>query len=628
MREFLPLKLCSAFLSFFLLLLFIFQRNTPAQNITIQGNVSTSSGNVQNAMVTYTDKNDASKFYSALTDISGNYFINIDVTSVTENTGIPASFSLEQNYPNPFSNSTAIPYDLNTQSDVHITIYDILGRVVRKIPLGQQTAGSHVIQWDGSNSFGKRVSAGVYLYRLEAGGESKVRKMIFNAGTGGMALPQMSYTRQAPASGKTIAGSSANGFTVKIENTGNTSPQIINSQLDADIYADTIINFTVEELPANSAIVYMDSIQQIIRGFGAANIMQWRPDMTDDNIEKAFGTSDGQIGFSLLRLRLPSSESEFIYQVPTAQKAVAKGVTVFASPWSPPATLKSNNNIVGGYLPESSYAAYASHLKSFVDYMSSNRVPLYAVSIQNEPDINVDYESCDWYDYEMVNFIKGYGASIGTKIIAPESFNFNKTISNAILNDPEAATNLDIVGGHLYGGGLEAYSLAASKGKELWMTEYLNLDTTWTEALATGKQINDCMHVGMNAYIWWYIVRFYGPIHEDGRVTRRGYVMSHYARFIRPGYYKIKTSPNPQRNVFLTSYKDDTASKLVIVAINTSTTAAINQNISVIGKDITVFTPYTSSERKNCQQGADINISNNFFTVTLEPSSITTFISK
>ena len=118
----------------------------------------------------------------------------------------------------------------------------------------------------------------------------------------------------------------------------------------------------------------------------------------------------------------------------------------------PPAWMKSNNNIVGGRLNDTSYAGYATHLKAFADYMSSNGVPLRAISIQNEPDVNVNYESCDWTASEMLKFVKENAPAIGTDIIVPESYNFNHTISDAILNDPAAAANVSIIGGHIYGG--------------------------------------------------------------------------------------------------------------------------------------------------------------------------------
>jgi len=375
----------------------------------------------------------------------------------------------------------------------------------------------------------------------------------------------------------------------------------------------------------NDAVVYLDSVRQVIRGFGAANIRPWRPDMTAGEIQKAFGTGPGQIGFTILRLRVPPQTSDFALNVPTAQAAHSMGVTIIASPWSPPAGMKTNNNIVGGRLRETSYAEYAAHLKSFVDYMANNGVPLYAVSVQNEPDIQVTYESCDWNAAEMVRFVKDHGRNVGTKVIAPESFNFNPTIANAILNDPAAAQNVDIIGGHIYGGGLAPYPLAAAKGKEHWMTEHLELDTSWTAVLATGKEINDCMSVGMNAYIWWYIVRFYGPVLENGSVSKRGYVMSQFARFVRPGYVRVYNTLVPRRPVFVTAYKGD--SKLVIVALNTSSTS-LEQTIRFEGlpNGSAVLTPYVTTATKNCVQENQVTVSNGNLTTMLEASSITTFV--
>src|SRR5690606_30707555 len=106
--------------------------------------------------------------------------------------------------------------------------------------------------------------------------------------------------------------------------------------------------------------------------------------------------------------------------------------------------------------------------------MAGEGVEIYAISIQNEPDIKVSYESCDWSPSAMRNFIRDYGHLItGSKLAAPESFNFNQSFTNVLLNDKEALKNLDIVAGHIYGGGLAPFPLAEENDKEVWMTEYL-----------------------------------------------------------------------------------------------------------------------------------------------------------
>jgi len=96
----------------------------------------------------------------------------------------------------------------------------------------------------------------------------------------------------------------------------------------------------------------------------------------------------------------------------------------------------------------------------------------------------------------MLKFMKENAPAVGTKVMAPESFQFNRNLSDPILNDPVAAANLNIVAGHIYGGGLIAYPLAKQKGKEVWMTEYLinspgsgtNMDTSWTGSSRDGKK--------------------------------------------------------------------------------------------------------------------------------------------
>ena len=159
------------------------------------------------------------------------------------------------------------------------------------------------------------------------------------------------------------------------------------------------------------------------------------------------------------------------------------------------------------------------------------------------------------------------------------------------------------------------------------MTEYLSLDTTWAGDLATGKQINDCMAAGMNAYVTWYIVRYYGPISEDGTVTKRGYVMSQYARFVRPGYRKVQCPAAPQRNISLTAYADSSSGRIVIVAVNTGS-APVQQAFALPGRAVPAFAVYTTSQSKNCAPGSDVHVSGGGCVVNLDPSSVVTLVSK
>lgn len=91
----------------------------------------------------------------------------IDVVSVVEPEGVgymPGEFALYPNYPNPFNSATTIRYSLPTACDVHLAIYDVLGRNVATLVEGQKSAGIHVVNWQADN-----LSSGVYFYRLRAG---------------------------------------------------------------------------------------------------------------------------------------------------------------------------------------------------------------------------------------------------------------------------------------------------------------------------------------------------------------------------------------------------------------------------------------------------------------------------
>lgn len=105
--------------------------------------------------------------------------------------------------------------------------------------------------------------------------------------------------------------------------------------------------------------------------------------------------------------------------------------------------------------------------------MRDNGVELYGISVQNEPDYA--HEWTWWTTEEMNRFLRDFAGRIDCRVIAPESFQYVKEVSDPILQDPAALANVDIIGAHLYGTAYEdfRYPLFAEKGagKELWMTE-------------------------------------------------------------------------------------------------------------------------------------------------------------
>lgn len=91
---------------------------------------------------------------------------------------IPTEFALEQNFPNPFNPVTQIRYALPEKSDITVEIYNALGQRIKTLISGKRDAGFHTITWDATNDAGQQVSSGIYLYRVTAGSNSGIKKMI------------------------------------------------------------------------------------------------------------------------------------------------------------------------------------------------------------------------------------------------------------------------------------------------------------------------------------------------------------------------------------------------------------------------------------------------------------------
>jgi len=87
-------------------------------------------------------------------------------------------FALHQNYPNPFNPSTQIRYDLPLDEYVTIIIYDVMGRKIKSLINTNQEAGYRSITWDATNDLGQPVSAGMYIYTIQAGEFMQTKKMV------------------------------------------------------------------------------------------------------------------------------------------------------------------------------------------------------------------------------------------------------------------------------------------------------------------------------------------------------------------------------------------------------------------------------------------------------------------
>jgi O-glycosyl hydrolase len=366
-----------------------------------------------------------------------------------------------------------------------------------------------------------------------------------------------------------------------------------------------------------TASINAGTVQQNIRGFGGASIRGWIGDLTSDQATKAFSTSSG-MGLSVLRVRVSPNPSDFAAEKTTIDAAKANGAMVIATAWTAPASMKDNNSLVGGKIKTTSYADYAAHLNNFCTTVGG----VSAISPSNEPNITVTYESMDLTASELAAFVADQGSNCGAPIMAPETFNMDKTFMDTYLSNATAAAKTSYVCGHIYGKTPYVYS----PGKEVWMTEHITTTTDandWSGAMTLAKEIHDCMNVGYSMYTWWYIRRSYGLLDESGNVTKRGYVMTHYAKFVRPGYTKISCTANPATGVYVTAYKS--GSKIVVVAINQNT-AITYQPFTVAGVTVAGFNRYRTTSTDNLLTD-NFAISNGSFGINLPASSITTLVS-
>ena len=102
---------------------------------------------------------------------------NCEQVSIIDET-LPITYNLYNAYPNPFNPVTTLRYDLPEDALVNITIYDMMGRQVKALVNGSQTAGYRSMHWNATNDRNEPVSAGLYLYAIQAGDYTQTKKMV------------------------------------------------------------------------------------------------------------------------------------------------------------------------------------------------------------------------------------------------------------------------------------------------------------------------------------------------------------------------------------------------------------------------------------------------------------------
>jgi glucuronoarabinoxylan endo-1,4-beta-xylanase len=403
--------------------------------------------------------------------------------------------------------------------------------------------------------------------------------------------------------------------------------------------------------PADAAtkkLVQIDlaTLHQKIEGFGASS--GWTsPDMSDDQAD-AFFTVDKGIGLSLLRMRIAPDGTSL--ELATGRQAIARGASVWAAPWTPPAEWKDNNDVNhGGHLLPEHRQAWADRLASFAAEAAGEGVPLSAISAQNEPGYVPEppnsWESCEYTAASLTEFVRDYlGPTLARRglalpIIAPETGGWDKfdDYAGALVSDPAAAAYVGPVATHSYTGSPHQLPVVQGSGHPVWQTEYTDLNIIKDTGMDSGLKIATKIHADLvfgNVSAWhhWQFIATdpypYSGLMIDKDLTSRAWVIGNWSRFVRPGFMRVEATPAPQNGISASAFTDPATNRLVIVFVNTRG-LDLAQDVSIVhGALPASFTVWTTSEALGLRPTGTLAVSSaGAFTAALPMKSVTTLVS-
>jgi len=300
------------------------------------------------------------------------------------------------------------------------------------------------------------------------------------------------------------------------------------------------------------------------------------------------------------KIRIP-----FIKQ---ANKVTGNKLSLFVSPWSPPAWMKDNNSMVrGGKLLPEFYQSWANYYVKFIKAYEAAGIPIWGLSMQNEPMATQSWESCIYTAEEERDFIKNYlGPTLkkaglsGKKLIA---WDHNRDLmyqrANTLFSDAEAAKYIWGIGFHWYeswtGGGKIFDNVQrvheAFPDKNLIFTEgcaeSFNMDkiNDWQWGEMYGRSMINDFNNGTVAWTDWNVLLdekggpnhvgnyCFAPVHANTNTGQIYYLNSfyyigHFSKFIRPGAKRIISSSS--RGQLLTTAFLNTDGQIIVVVMNQS----------------------------------------------------------
>ena len=306
-----------------------------------------------------------------------------------------------------------------------------------------------------------------------------------------------------------------------------------------------------------------------------------------------------------------SIDHDMKFRIPFIKKAIAAAggnLTLLASPWSPPAYMKLNKDMLhGGKLNPEFYQPWANYYAKFVKAYEKAGIPVWGISIQNEPMAIQKWESCIYTAEEERDFLKNYlgptmeNEGLGDKKIIVWDHNRDLMYQRAkvIFDDPDASKYAWGMGFHWYedwSGGTPMYDNVALvhetwPDKNLMFTEgcpekfNASMYYNWSLGEEYGRSmINDFNH-GMTGFADWNILLdetggpnhvqnfCFAPIHFDTKTgkmiyTNSFYYIGHFSKFVHPGAKRIISSAS--RSQLLTTSFINKDGKVVVIIMNQS----------------------------------------------------------
>jgi hypothetical protein len=290
--------------------------------------------------------------------------------------------------------------------------------------------------------------------------------------------------------------------------------------------------------------------------------------------------------------------------------------------------------------------AYTNQLAGYVANLTNSGVYLYALSIQNEPDAVVDYDSCAWTAQQFHDFVpylyKALAASNtgSTQIMLPESEGWDGTnFETTTMDDPIVAPQVGILAHHNYDGinfdtgATSVPDAHKTYGKALRETEVSTggaFDGSISNAIYWAGRIHLFMTVAQaNAWHYWWLIPSGGTDNQgltdaSGNPAKRMYAVGQFSRFVRPNFNRIGATVT-ESAALISAYKDSASPGFAIVAIN-PTAAAISQTFYLSNFTASSVTPWLTTATLSLARQVPLAVADSSFTYEMPAMSLMTFV--